>query len=185
MGKWKGAPEVTTKFPVLHQLEAAGLIAPNSASECETAAKRGLKKHELARRHQNARMKMVDRVSTAPSILRVIRTTVIEPADIPMVAINTSYMGALERTGAEAKAAHENGAKQRTDTATENFASPLQRGLTTRGLQTRRLPTPSLLRRPPTTACAMTTLTPSRIPPLGLQRRTNRLPRLATMRLRR
>ena len=57
LGKWKGASEVTTEFPVLHQLGAAGLIAPNSASECETAAKRGLKKHELVRRHQNARMK--------------------------------------------------------------------------------------------------------------------------------
>jgi hypothetical protein len=76
VGKWKGAPEVTTGFPVLHQLEAARMIAPTSASECETVAKRSLKKHELVlRRHQNARMEMVERVSTASSMLRVIRKT--------------------------------------------------------------------------------------------------------------
>jgi hypothetical protein len=39
-----------------------------------------------------------------------------------MAAIVARYVGALERTRAEAKSAHENGAKQRADTVTENFA---------------------------------------------------------------
>jgi hypothetical protein len=68
-------------------------------------------------------MEVVDRLSTAPSVLlRVIRTAVIEPADVAMATIDARYMGALKRSGAEAKAAHERGVKQRSDTVTETLA---------------------------------------------------------------
>jgi hypothetical protein len=117
-GKWKGAPAVNTKYPVLQQLETAGMTTSGPAKDREAMSKSGLKKYAYAmpHMHQAARMRMYDRVGTASAALGQLRELVIEPADSTMHSMDARFEAATKEAADTTATAHATMAPRRART---------------------------------------------------------------------